>query len=156
MGIIQTDHCQSCRYSIAAARGGTAIFRFAGGRKPRLFLRSGSNSVREPNAQPAPVTGLFKGFGELPQQAETAVSGIAGNRSFEPLWEQRHCLPVVSGIPDTLGYQEFHVIRRPVRKDFFDWSPQRKIPDYISNTHSTMSLYQPLRFPYFLITWYLR
>ena len=34
----------------------------------------------------------FKGFGVLPQQAETAVSGNAGNRSFESLWEQRHCL----------------------------------------------------------------
>ena len=53
----------------------------------------------------------FKGFGVLPQQAETAVSGNAGNRSFESLWEQRHCLPLVSGIPDTNGYQEIYVIR---------------------------------------------
>ena len=29
----------------------------------------------------------------LPQQAETAVFSIAENRSFELLWEQRHCLP---------------------------------------------------------------
>lgn len=28
-------------------------------------------------------------------------------------------------------YQEFRVIRRPVRKGSFDWSPQGKIPDYI-------------------------
>ena len=40
----------------------------------------------------APATGLFKGFGTLSQQAETAVSGNAGSRSFESLWEQRHCL----------------------------------------------------------------
>ena len=44
------------------------------------FLRSRSNSVRETNARPAPATGLFKGV--LPQQAETAVSSIAGNRGF--------------------------------------------------------------------------
>jgi len=62
------------------------------GRKSRLFLRSRDNSVRETNAQPAPATGLFKGVGVLPQQAETAVSGNAGNCSFESLWEQRHCL----------------------------------------------------------------
>ena len=68
-------------------------FRLHKGRKPRLSLRSRDNSVREPNAQPAPATGLFKGFGTLSQQAETAVSGIAGNRSFESLWVQRHCLP---------------------------------------------------------------
>ena len=72
-------------------RGG--CFRLHKGRKPCLALRSRDNSVRETNAQPAPVTGLKKGFGVLPQQAETAVSGIAGNRSFESLWEQRHCLP---------------------------------------------------------------
>ena len=92
MGIVQTDPCQSCRYSMMAAKCGTAIFRFVGGCKPHLFLRSRSNSVREPNAQPAPATGLFTGFGVRPQQAETAVSGNAGNRSFEPLWEQMHCL----------------------------------------------------------------
>ena len=40
----------------------------------------------------SPGHGAEKGFGVLPQQAETAVSGIAGNRSFESLWEQRHCL----------------------------------------------------------------
>lgn len=68
-------------------------FRLHTGRKPRLSLGRRDNSVREPNAQPAPATGLFKGFGVLPQQAETAVSGIAGNRCFESLWEQRHCLP---------------------------------------------------------------
>ena len=41
----------------------------------------------------SPGTGLFKGFGTLSQQAETAVSGNAGNRSFESLYIQRHCLP---------------------------------------------------------------
>ncbi len=68
------------------------FFRFARGRRLRLFLRSRNNSVRESNAQPAPITGLKKGVGVLPQQAETAVFGNAGNRSFESLWEQRHCL----------------------------------------------------------------
>ena len=32
-------------------------------------------SVREPNAQPAPATGLIKGFGVRPQQAEKETSG---------------------------------------------------------------------------------
>ena len=45
------------------------------GRQPRLSLRSRDNSVREPNAQPAPATGLFKGFGVLPQQAEKQTFG---------------------------------------------------------------------------------
>lgn len=69
------------------------LFHFARARRLRLFLRSRNNSVRETNAQPAPATGLFKGFGVLPQQAETAVSGNAGNRCFEHLWEQMPCLP---------------------------------------------------------------
>ena len=92
MGIVQTIPCQSCRYPMMVARTGLPLFRSAKGRRLRLFLRSRDNSVRETNAQPAPVTGLFTGFGVRPQQAETAVSGIAGNRSFESLWEQRHCL----------------------------------------------------------------
>ncbi len=50
-------------------------FRLHKGRKPRLSLQSRDNSVREPNAQPAPATGLFKGFGVLPQQAEKQTSG---------------------------------------------------------------------------------
>ncbi len=97
MGIVQTDPCQSCRYPMMVARTGLPLFRSAKGRRLRLFLRSRDNSVRETNAQPAPVTGLFTGFGVRPQQAETAVSGNAGNRSFESLWEQRHCLP--SSVP---------------------------------------------------------
>ncbi len=80
------------------ARTGLPLFRSAKGHRLRLFLRSRDNSVRETNAQPAPVTGLFTGFGVRPQQAETAVSGDAGNRSFESLWEQRHCLQ--SSIPN--------------------------------------------------------
>ena len=62
--------------------------RFATVRKPRLSLRSRDNSVREPNAQPAPATGLFKGFGTLSQQAKTGfrrsrrkpVLSICGNK----------------------------------------------------------------------------
>ena len=46
------------------ARTGLPLFRSAKGRRLRLFLRSRDNSVRETNAQPAPVTGLKKGFGE--------------------------------------------------------------------------------------------
>ena len=72
---------------------GLPLFHFAGERSLRLFLLSRNNSVRFTNAQPAPTTGLFTGFGVRPQQVETAASGIAGNRSFESLWEQRHCLP---------------------------------------------------------------
>ena len=62
------------------------------GAAPARFHFVGQYSVRETNAQPAPATGLFTGFGVRPQQAETAVFGNAGNRSFESLWEQRHCL----------------------------------------------------------------
>ena len=40
-----------------------------------ISLLRRDNSVREPNAQPAPATGLFKGFGVLPQQAEKQTSG---------------------------------------------------------------------------------
>ena len=92
MGIVQTDPRQSCRDTMMTARAGSPLFRFAGECRLRFFLRGRNNSVRGPNTQPAPVTGLFKGFGALSQQAETAVSGDAGNRSFEPLWEQGHCL----------------------------------------------------------------
>lgn len=63
----------SSAYSTRKHRGGH--FRLHAGRKPRLSLRSRDNSVREPNAQPAPATGLFKGFGVLPQQAEKQTSG---------------------------------------------------------------------------------
>ena len=56
------------------------LFHFARARRLRLFLRSRNNSVRETNAQPAPATGLFTGFGVRPQQAETAVSSLCGNK----------------------------------------------------------------------------
>lgn len=87
MEINQTVPCPDCRYSIAAAKSGLAVFRSARGGNPRLFLLRRDNSVRETNAQPAPGLELFKGFGVLPQQAETVVLGVAGNRSFESLWE---------------------------------------------------------------------
>ena len=88
MGIIQTDPCQSCRYPMMVARTGLPLFRSAKGRRLRLFLRSRDNSVREPNAQPAPATGLFKGFGTLSQQAKTdfrrlrrkSILSICGNK----------------------------------------------------------------------------
>ena len=52
------------------------------------FTLSGNNSVRETNAQPAPATGLFKGFGTLSQQAKAdfrqprrkSVLSICGNK----------------------------------------------------------------------------
>jgi len=70
------------------ARTGLPLFRSAKGRRLRLFLRSRDNSVRETNAQPAPATGLFKGFGTLSQQAKTdfrrtrrkSVLSICGNK----------------------------------------------------------------------------
>ena len=52
-----------------------AIFSLCKGAYPPLFLRNRNSSVREPNAQPAPATGLFKGFEVLPQQAEKQTSG---------------------------------------------------------------------------------
>ena len=67
---------------------GLPLFHFAGERRLRLFLRSRNNSVRETNAQPAPATRLFKGFGTLSQQAKTdfrqtrrkSVLSICGNK----------------------------------------------------------------------------
>ena len=52
------------------------------------FCLAGQYSVRETNAQPAPVTGLFKGFGTRSQQAKTdfrrtrrkSVLSICGNK----------------------------------------------------------------------------
>ena len=65
------------RFSFARKhRGGR--FRLHAGRKPRLSLRPRDNSVREPNAQPAPATGLFKGFGVLPQQQKLRVPATPG------------------------------------------------------------------------------
>ena len=45
------------------------------GANPACPYSAGTTSVREQNAQPAPATGLFKGFGVLPQQAEKQTSG---------------------------------------------------------------------------------
>lgn len=55
---------------------------------PARFHFVGQYSVRETNAQPAPATGLFKGFGTLSQQAKTdfrrrrrkSVLSICGNK----------------------------------------------------------------------------
>ena len=55
---------------------------------PARFHFVGQYSVRETNAQPAPATGLFKGFGALSQQAKTdfrrrrrkSVLSICGNK----------------------------------------------------------------------------
>jgi len=100
MGIVQTVPRPSFRYPVAGQEYGPASFflfssrprlsfsRLSKGRKPRLSLRSRDNSVREPNAQPAPATGLFKGFGVLPQQAKTGfrrsrrkpVLSLCGNK----------------------------------------------------------------------------
>ena len=111
--------CRPAPLFLFPGKAGLPFSRFSKGRKPRLSLRSRDNSVREPNAQPAPVTGLFKGFGVLPQQAETEVSGNAGNLSFEHLWEQRHCLPGLYRIRYKLGYTEFSSPEPLHHKDFF-------------------------------------
>ena len=58
------------------------------GAAPARFHFAGQYSVRETNAQPAPATGLFKGFGTLSQQAKTdfrqtrrkSVLSICGNK----------------------------------------------------------------------------
>ena len=76
-----------CQASLALPLSGVLI-----GVAPARFHFVGQYSVRETNAQPAPATGLFTGFGVRPQQAETAVFGNAGNRSFESLWVQMPCL----------------------------------------------------------------
>ena len=43
------------------------------------------------------------------QQAETAISGGAGNRCFEPLWEQRHCLQG-SELPSTVHFEQLVLV----------------------------------------------
>ena len=58
---------------------GIAAFHFAGERSLRLFLGRRNNSVREPNAQPAPATGLFTGFGVRPQRAKMANTVTNGH-----------------------------------------------------------------------------
>ena len=51
LGINQTVPRPACRYSIAAAMNGFAVFPvFFKGRRPRLSLLHRDNSVREPNA----------------------------------------------------------------------------------------------------------
>ena len=58
------------------------------GAAPARFHFVGQYNVRETNAQPAPATGLFKGFGTLSQQAKTdfrrtrrkSVLSICGNK----------------------------------------------------------------------------
>ena len=87
------QRCRPASFFPFPARLRLPFLRLSKGRKPCLSLLRRDNSVREPNVQPAPATGLKKGFGVLPQQAETAVSGNAGNRCFEHLWEQMPCLP---------------------------------------------------------------
>ena len=51
----------------------------------RATQRSGTERAASPGH------GAVQRVWVLPQQAETAVSGNAGNRSFESLWVQRHC-----------------------------------------------------------------
>ena len=107
------QRCRPASFFPFPARLRLPFLRLSKGRKPCLSLLRRDNSVREPNVQPAPATGLFKGFGTLSQQAETAVSGDAGNRSFESLWEQRHCLPSLPSlyrIRYKNGYTEKNII----------------------------------------------
>lgn len=76
----------------AWTRFGTVAFSLCKGAQAPSFPAQQEQQRSVPERAASPAKGLFKGVGVLPQQAETAVSGIAGNRSFEPLWEQRHCL----------------------------------------------------------------
>ena len=82
------QECGPAPLFLFSVRPGLPFSRFSKGSRPRLSLRSRDNSVREPNAQPAPATGLFKGFGVLPQQAKTVfrrlrrkpVLSLCGNK----------------------------------------------------------------------------
>ena len=64
------------------------FFKSLMGAVPARFHFAGQYSVRETNAQPAPATGLFKGFGTLSQQAKTdfrrlrrkSILSICGNK----------------------------------------------------------------------------
>lgn len=94
MGIIQTIPRSAYCYSIAVGSAEQPRFSFSGvgetlsilqtfkGRKSRLFLLCRDNSVQEPNAQPTPATGLFKGVWVLSQQAEKQTSGVAARCLF--------------------------------------------------------------------------
>ena len=72
-----------CQASLALPLSGVLM-----GVAPARFPFAGQYSVRETNAQPAPATGLFKGFGTLSQQAKTdfrrtrrkSVLSICGNK----------------------------------------------------------------------------
>lgn len=55
------------------------------------------------------------------------ASGVFKAFSDKNFSDNRFCRK----FPANCSYQEFHVIRRPVRKGFSDWPPQGKIPDYI-------------------------
>ena len=68
-------------------------FRLHKGRKPRLSLQSRDNSVREPNAQPAPATGLFKGFGVYPNKQRNRHLAATPDVCFVHLYIQMPCLP---------------------------------------------------------------
>ena len=77
---------RSCRF-LLSGKSGSARLRLSDGRRSCLFSPCRAISVREPNAQPAPATGLIKGFGTLAQQAKTdfrrprrkSVLSICGN-----------------------------------------------------------------------------
>jgi len=61
-------------------------------RLPVSDLQKHQRSVSERVVSPG--NGVVQGvWGAFPNKQETAVPGVAGNRSFEHLWEQMHCLP---------------------------------------------------------------
>ena len=55
---------------------------------------------------------VFWGLGgRFPPTSEAGVQRLLDSRFCKSLYKHLPCLPVVSGIHDTKGYQEFRVIR---------------------------------------------
>lgn len=82
------QRCRPASFFPFPARLRLPFLRLSKGRKPRLSLLRRDNSVQEPNAQPAPATGLFTGFGVRPQRAKMdfqrerwkSILSICGNK----------------------------------------------------------------------------
>lgn len=88
MGIIQTDPCQSCRHSMTAARGRTAVFCLQGGAGSVFSCAAGTTAfVKQTRSQPR-LRGCSRGLGCCPNKQKqrfpaapgTAVSSLCGNK----------------------------------------------------------------------------
>ena len=88
MGIVQANSCQSCRYSMTAARGRTAVFCLQGGAGSVFSCAAGTTAfVKQTRSQPR-LRGCSRGLGCCPNKQKqrfpaapgTAVSSLCGNK----------------------------------------------------------------------------